>query len=143
MLSSQATVRGPHLHIALKLHLCCTCWLWFVYYVTMPNWLLYYCYYNISNIIAPIQCFLERKCFAIICQHNHSCSLPFSLWPPIDFPHLSVQLKCSSFGKRQSWYLFVTHIDFLATFFLLKGSIGRFICVYPVKYLLGKEWFDP
>lgn len=60
-------------------------------------------------------------CF-ITCQHSHSCSLSFSLWPPIDFPHLSVQLKCSSLGKRPSWYLFVTHIDFLATFFPSEGK---------------------
>lgn len=130
MLSSQATVRGLHLHIALKFQrartgrymlavVCLLCNTARLVVLSMP--LQYF------QCLAPIQCFLEHKCFAIICQHNHACSLLFSLWPPIDFPHSSVQLKCSSFGKRQSWYLFVTHIDFLATFFLLKGNIGRFI----------------
>lgn len=96
------------------------------------------------NVIAPIQCFLEHKCFAIICQHNHACSLLFSLWPPIDFPHSSVQLKCSSFGKRQSWYLFVTHIDFLATFFPSEGKHRPvYLSLSRQIFIRIKEWFDP
>lgn len=88
--------------------------------------------------------FLEHNCFAIICQHNHACSLLFSLWPPIDFPHSSVQLKCSSFGKRQSWYLFVTHIDFLATFFPSEGKHRPvYLRLSRQIFIRIKEWFDP
>lgn len=94
--------------------------------------------------LAPIQCFLEHKCFAIICQHNYACSLLFSLRPPIDFPHSSVQLKCSSFGKRQSWYLFVTHIDFLATFFPSEGKHRPvYLSLSRQIFIRIKEWFDP